>query len=297
MSTWRPGRCGSRTPRRDPGRCSCRRRPSRCWSVSRGQTATPHVIAGARGARAMSNLQAHWAVRSCLRPHAQFDSHSLGGRRGWLVESGGGQGTRPSSGDCCRVLRNDAWTKLDLAPQNGYHPRSGEGLSLTLVKTREVLGLTGLTIDQVRDWTVRRALVQPDIPAQKRGCEARFSWQTVLLLRLAAVLRTRFHVDLQAHRSLLTEVRARLDGATLSSLQGMILVIYDVSKCALVSSVSALNTEDDVILLRLNQHLEALSVRFGYREEIVQLPLFPSAQFPTSEVRQWDTNPEAKSCP
>ena len=169
---------------------------------------------------------------------------------------------------------------------------------MKLVKTREVLGLNGLTIDQARDWTVRRALVQPDIPTQKRGREARFSWQTVLLLRLAAVLRTRFHVDLQADRSLLREVRAHLDDATLSSLQGTILVIYDdVNRCELVSSVSALDAEDDVFLLRLNEHLEVLSVGFRYRREIGQLPLFPIAKFANSEVHQWDTNSEPESCP
>ena len=90
----------------------------------------------------------------------------------------------------------------------------------------------------------------------------------------------------------MTEVRARLDDATLSSLQGTTLVIYDVSRCELVSSVGALDTEDDVILLRLNGHLEALSVGFGYREDIAQLPLFPIAQFPTSEIHQSDTTAE-----
>lgn len=160
-----------------------------------------------------------------------------------------------------------------------------------------MLELTGLTIDQVRDWTVRRALVHPDIPAQKRGREARFSWQTVLLLRLAAVLRTRFHVELHAHRNILTEVRARLDNATFTSLQGAILVIYGVRRCELVSSLSALDRDEDVILLRLDGHLAELSLGFGYREDIAQLPLFSIPQVPRCEASKSDTGAVKESCP
>jgi hypothetical protein len=42
-----------------------------------------------------------------------------------------------------------------------------------------------MTADQLREWTVRRGLIQPDEPAPKRGSEAKFSWQTLLVLRLA----------------------------------------------------------------------------------------------------------------
>src|ERR1700731_232831 len=85
--------------------------------------------------------------------------------------------------------------------QFGYdaHSNVRRCRAVRLIKSREVLALTGLSADQLREWTVRRALVQSDVPARKRGSEAKFSWQTVLLLRLVVVLRTRFHVELQAH--------------------------------------------------------------------------------------------------
>lgn len=148
---------------------------------------------------------------------------------------------------------------------------------MRLVKSRDVPALTGLTADQLREWTVRRGLVQPDEPAQKRGSEAKFSWQTLLVLRLAVVLRTRFHVELQAHRELLASARELLEGASFLGLWGGTLAIYGLNRCELLSARTPLpSVEDDAILLRLNRHLEALSQGFGLPEPVSQLPLFPA---------------------
>lgn len=148
---------------------------------------------------------------------------------------------------------------------------------MRLVRSRDVPGLTGLTADQLREWTVRRALIQPDEPAQKRGSEAKFSWQTLLVLRLAVVLRTRFHVELQAHRELLGSVRQLLDGASFPGLWGGSLAIYGLRRCELLTARSTpLSAEEDAIVLRLNRHLEALSQGLGLTEPVAQLPLFPA---------------------
>ena len=168
--------------------------------------------------------------------------------------------------------------RLDKAVKNGYDARSREDAALRLVKTRKVLELTGLTVDQVRDWTVRRELIKPDVPARKRGSEARFSWQTVLLLRLATVLRTRFHVELQAHRSLLLEARGVLQGVSFVALWGGALAIYDLARCELVFSFGDLNADEDAIVLRLDPHLEILSTGFEFEDAFTQLPLFPATQ-------------------
>jgi hypothetical protein len=148
---------------------------------------------------------------------------------------------------------------------------------MQLVRSRDVPALTGLTADQLREWTVRRGLVQPDEPAQKRGSEARFSWQTLLVLRLAVVLRTRFHVELQAHRELLASARRLLRDASFPGLWGGTLAIYGLTRCELLSARTPLpSSEEDAILLRLNRHLEALSQGFGLPEPISQLSLFPA---------------------
>jgi len=158
----------------------------------------------------------------------------------------------------------------------GYPARTWGG-RVRLVKSRDVPALTGLTSDQLREWTVRRGLVQPDEPAQKRGSEAKFSWQSLLVLRLAVVLRTRFHVELQAHRELLASARKLLEGAAFPGLWGGTLAIYGLTRCELLSARKPLPlAEEDAILLRLNRHLEALSQGFGLPEPVSQLPLFPA---------------------
>jgi hypothetical protein len=152
--------------------------------------------------------------------------------------------------------------------------------ALNLIRSRDVLALTGLSADQLREWTVRRSLIQPDVPAQKRGSDAKFSWQTVLLLRLAVVLRNRFHVELQAHRELLVSARGLLDGASFLGLWGTTLVIYDLKRCELMPARAALAPDTDAILLRLNHHLDVLSQGFGLADPVSQLQLFPALGVP-----------------
>jgi hypothetical protein len=145
-----------------------------------------------------------------------------------------------------------------------------------LIRSREVLRLTGLSANQLREWTVRRALILPDVPAQKRGSEAKFSWRTVLLLRLAALLRNRFYVELHAHREVLASARELLDDASFPALWGMTLAIYDWHRCELLPSRTAPAADEDAVLLRLDRHLEVLSQRFGLPDPVSQLPLFPA---------------------
>ncbi len=148
--------------------------------------------------------------------------------------------------------------------------------AVRLIKSRDVLELTGLSADQLREWTVRRAIIQPDVPATRQGQQALFGWQTVLLLRLAIVLRTRFHVELQIHRDLFTTARELLTGRSFPSLWGGTLAIHDLRRCSLLGARDVISGDDDVILLRLDAHLAILSQGFGVAEFVSQLPLFPA---------------------
>ena len=56
---------------------------------------------------------------------------------------------------------------------------------MRLVPTRQALQLTGLSSAKLREWTSRRALIPADVPSKKQGSSAQYTWQTILLLRLA----------------------------------------------------------------------------------------------------------------
>lgn len=159
-------------------------------------------------------------------------------------------------------------------PSSGVVPKPER--TVRLIGSRDVLKLTGLSADQLREWTVRRGLIHRDIPASRQGQQAQFGWQTVLLLRLAVVLRSRFHVELQVHRDLLLRSRELLTGRSFPGLWNHRLAIFGLEGCALFGGNEALPTDQDVILLQLNGHLEALSQGFGVSEPIAQLPLFPA---------------------
>jgi len=166
----------------------------------------------------------------------------------------------------------------------GTAPKLGS-CNVRLIKSRDVLTLTGLSADQLREWTVRRRLIQPDVPAARQGQQAQFGWQTVLLLRLAVVMRTRFHVELQVHRALLERARQLLANRSFPSLWGTRLAIFGLEDCALIGPGEAVLSDSDAIVLHLNAHLEALSHGFGVVEPIAQLPLFPAVGIRRSEFR------------
>ena len=66
---------------------------------------------------------------------------------------------------------------------------------MQLVPKRQALQLTGLTPAKLREWTSRRALIPADQPPRKQGSSAQFSWQTILVLRMAVILKDKFGRD------------------------------------------------------------------------------------------------------
>jgi hypothetical protein len=146
-----------------------------------------------------------------------------------------------------------------------------------LVKAREVQALTGLSPDRVREWAGRRGLVRPDVPARGKGSQARYSWQTVLTLRLAAVLKDQFKVELQAHRELLGNMQNELAGRSFPALRGCVMALYGGDGVELLAPGDHTKDLDAaVLLLPLEPHLEALSNGFGVPDTMQQRPLFPA---------------------
>lgn len=144
-----------------------------------------------------------------------------------------------------------------------------------LAKAGEVQRLTGLTADQLREWTTRRGLIEPDAKPNGPGSRARYSWQTVLLLRVAVVLKEGFHIELQAQREVFAALSRRLFKASFPALRGTALALGadGVSDIVSVGELGALAR--DVLILHLDPHLDVLATEFGLAEPMRQLPLFP----------------------
>ncbi len=145
------------------------------------------------------------------------------------------------------------------------------------VTTRDATRLTGLSTEQLREWTSRRALILPDVKPKGHGSPARYSWQTILLLRLAVVLRDRFKLELQAHQDLFAELRIGLTHTSFLSLWGKSLALYGGAKWDVIDQRDDTVIADDCIVLRLDPHLQHLSKDFSLPQPItaIQSNLFP----------------------
>lgn len=151
------------------------------------------------------------------------------------------------------------------------------GRKMRLVGSREAQAVTGLSIDQLREWTGRRGLVAPDIPASGKGTKARFSWQTLLVLRIACALKDHLHIELAAHRSLFANLQERLSGHPFHALGDLAVVILG-GEHARLSQFSDLGDigDEPVVVVKLSPHLAAIMSGFGLSVPTAQLPLFPA---------------------
>lgn len=165
---------------------------------------------------------------------------------------------------------------------------------MPLVPTRQALQLTGLSAPTLREWTSRRALIPADVPPKNQGSPAQFSWQTILLLRLAVTLRDRFHLELQAHRLLFASLRQGLRGRSFIALWDKALALHGRDEWLLVDAGAELLRQDAVVIL-LDPHLLVLSEGFSLPKpagRTGQLDLFSAtpvgerARGPAPEVGQ-----------
>lgn len=149
---------------------------------------------------------------------------------------------------------------------------------MQLVTTRDAARLTGLSTEQLREWTNRRALIPADVKPKGHGSPAHYSWQTILLLRLAVVLRDRFKLELQAHRDLFSDLGNGLRQMSFLSLGGKSLVLSGGQRWRLIDQEDLSATSEDCVVLRLDPHLQALSSCFVFPQppNPGQFTLFPA---------------------
>ncbi len=159
--------------------------------------------------------------------------------------------------------------------RSGAIPVLEGGTDLRFVTTPVASQLTGLSTEKLREWTSRRALVPADVRPKGKGSPAKFSWQTVLILRIAALLRDHFKLELQAHKASFARLRRELHRKSFISLWGQRLSL-GAEGWTLAEDGSPL-PQDDIFLVRLDPHLEVLRDGFALADPISgrsQLELF-----------------------
>lgn len=188
-------------------------------------------------------------------------------------------------GSCLRLTH----ARQPFTAEIGYDTRSPRsrsgirpdllGMMMRFVTTPDATQLTGLSTATLREWTSRRALIPADVPPKGKGSPAGFTWQTVLLLRVAVTLRDRFHLELQPHRTLFASLKTGLRRTSFIALWGKTLALQGGDDWTLVDEAETLQLNNDAVIIRLQTHLEALSVGFALPRpgpSSGQLELFPA---------------------
>ena len=145
-----------------------------------------------------------------------------------------------------------------------------------MVTTPVASQLTGLSTDKLREWTSRRALVPADVRPKGKGSPAKFSWQTILVLRIAALLHDQFRLELQAHRASLAVLQRELRTKSFIALWGCRLAFCSDGGWIFLDE-GAPDPKVDLLLIHLNMHLSALRDGFALPDAAAsggQLDLF-----------------------
>ena len=149
---------------------------------------------------------------------------------------------------------------------------------MRFVTTRIAARLTGLSTQQLREWSSRRALIPADVQNRGRGSPAQYGWQTILQLRIAVLLKDRFHLELHAHRGLFGQMHVALAGISFLKLWDLNLAIYNTERWEMLEGGEAGPVDADAIIIQLNPHLAVLAREFAMSgpSPSGQLELFPA---------------------
>lgn len=136
--------------------------------------------------------------------------------------------------------------------------------------------LTGLSTGKLREWTSRRALISADVRPKRKGCPAKFSWQTVLLLRIAVLLKDQFNLELESHKASFAALRKELRSRSFIALWGQRLALHPGGSWLFLDEGDPAPAAD-FLSIRLDPHLAVLRDGFALSDAAVdrgQLELF-----------------------
>jgi hypothetical protein len=151
----------------------------------------------------------------------------------------------------------------------GLVQRSGiipdlEELILGFIPTPVASQLTGLSTDKLREWTSRRALVPADVRPKQKGSPAKFTWQTILILRLAVLLRDQFAVELQAHKASFANLHKELRSISFIALWGRRLALGPKGEWFFLEEGAPSTTGADALVIHLDPHLAIIRDGFAF---------------------------------
>lgn len=138
---------------------------------------------------------------------------------------------------------------------------------LRLVATPVASQLTGLSTEKLREWTSRRALIPADVRPKQKGSPAKFTWQTILVLRLAVLLRDQFAVELQAHKATFADLRKDLRSTSFIRLWGRRLALVPKGKWFFLDE-DAPASDVDALIVHLDPHLAVIRDGFALPDAV-----------------------------
>jgi len=146
---------------------------------------------------------------------------------------------------------------------------------MRLFQSADVIALTGLSKNQLREWTGRgrRELLHPDVEPDGPGRHALYSWQTVLVLRLLLVLHRDFAAEVGAWAPALQQLRGKLEHLPFLNLWHLCVLFRSTNDVILTEGSTEAGAGG--ILLPLEPHLEVLATKLSLPRPD-QLPLFPT---------------------
>jgi hypothetical protein len=118
---------------------------------------------------------------------------------------------------------------------------------------------------------------------KRKGSPAKFSWQTILTLRVAAPLRDRFDLELQAHKASFAAWHQQVGTHSFITLWGKSLALLPGGQWSLVETKAPTRGEDSLVV-RLGLHLSVIRAgfaRLSAAEEQLNLFRLPTAQSTT----------------
>lgn len=144
---------------------------------------------------------------------------------------------------------------------------------MRMFQSFQMVELTGLTKNQLREWCSVRKLLPPDIAPKGPGTHGMFTWQTAIALRILKSIQDDWAGTVSAWAPVVRDFRVEIKGSSFPALFGN-AVIFDSLTSMTIQKELAITTGPGILAVPLNPHLEVLATKLAIPLPD-QLPLFP----------------------